>query len=60
MCSSSPPDCPTEYLSPEPNTNLFLKSGVPSEPSHKAHPAGILSTEPDHIDLYSRSNDSSL
>ena len=36
---------------PAPTTNLLRRSGVPLEPSHNNHPAGIEITEPDHITI---------
>ena len=34
---------------PAPTINLSLKSGVPLDPLHSAHPVGIDAIDPDHI-----------
>lgn len=48
MTVSEPPVAPTVYVDPAPTTKRFIRSGVPLEPSHNAHPDGIFVVCPDH------------
>jgi len=50
-CDSDPPVLPMYSLAPTPITKRLLRSGVSLLPSHKAHPAGILSSAPLHITM---------
>ena len=51
MALALPPVAPGLKVLPAPRTNLSRRSGVPLDPLHNNHPAGMDATDPDHITI---------